>query len=281
MRVFHLSLKSVAILSHKGGVGKTSIGVNLAIHLAKTGKKVCLLDTDFHGPSIMTFFKPQVNWINEYLLGDEAAEQCLQDVAPSLNLSGKLLVGFADPTPDTIQKLIRIDQETSIRMLDKLLALKKWLKNNEIEYWIVDCSPGTGYSTVNVMLVTNSNLFIIKLSNADVIGTSQMIAGLYKQLRSPSVVLANMVPKDAILTEEEKSRIQGLIEKRFMKDIGDKVVKFLGWIPTDLELQSIEFREAIKALQEQESSRPIYTLDQPNHIFATTLIDKIPELFGE
>ncbi|MFX0208006.1 MAG: hypothetical protein ACFFDT_18615, partial [Candidatus Hodarchaeota archaeon] len=229
----------------------------------------------------MTFFKPQVSWINEYLLGNESIEQCLQDVASPLNFPGKLLVGFADPTPDTIQKLIRINEETSIRMLDNLLALKKWLKNNEIEYWIVECSPGTGYSTVNVMLVTDSNLFIIKMSNADVIGTSQMISGLYKQLRSPSLVLANMVPSDAIQTDEEKLRIQGLIEKRFKKDIGEKVVKFLGWIPTDFKLQSIEFREAIKTLQEQESSRVIYTLDQPDHIFSTTLIEIIPELFGD
>ncbi|MFX1512546.1 MAG: P-loop NTPase [Promethearchaeota archaeon] len=276
-----MTLKSLAILSQKGGVGKTSIAVNLAVYLAKIGKDVCLLDSDFHGPSIMTFFKPQVSWINEYLLGNESIENCLQNIGSSLNFPGKLLVGFTDPTPDTVQRLIRIDQETSIKMLDKLLTMKKWLKDNKIEYWIVDCSPGTGFSTVNVMLVTNSSLFLIKMSNADVIGTSQMIAGLFKQLRSTSLVLANMVPKDAIRTEKEKLRIQNLIEKRFSHDIGDKVVKFLGWIPTDSELQSIEFREAIKTLEERESSRVIYTLNQPDHIFSTTLMEITPELFGE
>lgn len=281
----NVSLRSLAILSHKGGVGKSSIAVNIAVHLAKAGKRVCLLDNDFHGPSIMTFFQkdPNVCYLNEYLLGNEPMENCLQNVAPSLNLPGKLWVGYADPTPESIQNLIRIDQKTSIKMLQNLIKLKKGFKDKpyEIEYMIVDCSPGTGYSTVNVMLATDSSLFIVKLSNADLFGTSQMIAGLYKQLKNRSLVLANLIPKQAIKSQTKKDEIQKLIERRFTQDIGDKIVEFLGWIPTDFELQNIEFNEAVKSLQGQESSRIIYTLEQPDHIFSTTLIDLIPIFFGE
>ena len=280
-----MSLRSLAILSHKGGVGKSSIAVNIAVHLAKAGKRVCLLDNDFHGPSIMTFFQknPKVSWLNEYLLGNEPMDNCLQNVAPSLNLPGKLWVGYADPTPESIQNLIRIDQKTSIKMLQNLIKLKKGFKDKpyEVEYMVIDCSPGTGYSTVNVMLATDSSLFIVKLSNADLFGTSQMIAGLYKQLKNRSLVLANLIPKRAIMSQTKKDEIQKLIEKRFTQDIGDKIVEFLGWIPTDFELQNIEFNEAVKSLQGQESSRIIYTLEQPDHIFSTTLIDLIPIFFGE
>jgi cellulose biosynthesis protein BcsQ len=283
--VNNVSLRSLAILSHKGGVGKSSIAVNIAVHLAKVGKRVCLLDNDFHGPSIMTFFQrdPEVNWLNEYLLGNKTMDNCLQNVSPTLGLSGKLWVGYADPTPESIQNLIRIDQKTSIKMLQNLIKLKKGFKEKpyEIEYLIVDCSPGTGYSTVNVMLATDSSLFVVKLSNADLFGTSQMIAGLYKQLKNRSLVLANLIPKEAIKSDTKKRDIQKLIEKRFTADIGDKIVEFLGWIPTDFELQNIEFQEAVKSLQGQESSRIIYTLEQPDHVFSTTLIDLIPTLFGE
>ncbi|MFX1505708.1 MAG: P-loop NTPase [Promethearchaeota archaeon] len=280
-----MSLRSLAVLSHKGGVGKSSIAVNIAVHLAKIGKRVCLLDNDFHGPSIMTFFQrdSEVNWLNEYLLGNESMDNCLENISPTLGLSGKLWVGYADPTPESIQNLIRIDQKTSIKMLQNLIKLKKGLKEKpyEIEYLIVDCSPGTGYSTVNVMLATDSSLFIVRLSNADLFGTSQMIAGLYKQLKNRSLVLANLIPKEAIQSATIKKEIQKLIEKRFTVDIGDKIVEFLGWIPTDLELQNIEFLEAVKSLQGQESSRIIYTLTQPEHVFSTTLIDLIPTFFGE
>lgn len=283
--VANVSLRSLAILSHKGGVGKTSIAVNIAVHLAKIGKRVCLLDNDFHGPSIMTFFRkdPEISWLNEYLLGNETMDNCLHDVSSLLNLSGKLWVGYADPTPESIQNLIRIDQKTSIKMLQNLIKLKKGFKEKpyEIEYMVVDCSPGTGYSTVNVMLATDSSLFIVKLSNADIFGTSQMIAGLFKQLKNRSLVLANLIPKEAIESNTKKKEIQKLIEKRFTADIGDKIVEFLGWIPTDFELQNIEFQEAVKGLQGLEASRIIYTLEQPDHVFSTTLIDLIPTLFGE
>jgi len=142
--VLELALKSLCCLSHKGGVGKTSIAVNLAVHLAKVGKKVCLLDNDFHGPSIQTFFDPNVAWVNEYLLGNADIANCLQDVSSSVGLDGALWVGFADPTPTSIQNIIRIDQKSSIKMLQNLIKLKKRLSNRpyEIEYLIVDCSRG-------------------------------------------------------------------------------------------------------------------------------------------
>ena len=282
-RLLDLSLKSLALLSHKGGVGKTIIAVNLAVHLANVRKNVCLLDTDFHGPSLMTFFQPQVKWLNECLLGNAKMEECLQDVSASRGLPGKLFAGFADPSAETIQQLIRIDQKASITMLQNLIKLKKRLKDKpfEIEYLIIDCSPGAGYSTVNVMLVTDSSLFIVRLSNADILGTSQMIAGLYKQLKSRTLVLANMIPKAVIKSKTKRGEIQQLIEKRFTRDIGDKAVKFLGWIPTDATLQKLEFNEAVKTLQEQESSRVIYTLEKPDHIFSTTLTELIPILFEE
>lgn len=283
MRLVTLPLKSLALLSHKGGVGKTMIAVNLAVHLANDGKNVCILDTDFHGPSLMTFFQPQAKWLNEYLFGNEPVEACLQDVSASRDLPGKLLAGFADPSAETIQQLIRIDQKASITMLQNLIKLKKRLNDKpyKIDYLIMDCSPGTGYSTVNVMLVSDSSLFIVRLSNADLLGTSQMIAGLYKQLKSRTLVLANLIPKVAIRSEIKRGEMQQLIEEQFSRDIGDKVVKFLGWIPTDSQLQKLEFTEAVKTLRGQESSRVIYTLEHPDHIFSKTLVELIPIMFEE
>lgn len=275
-------MRSLAILSHKGGVGKTSIAVNIAVCLAKQGKNVCLLDIDLHGPSIMTFFRPQVSWINKYFFGVEDAHNCLQNVAPKFNLPGTLLVGFADPTAESIQYVIRVDESVFVKMLQQLLKLKKILMNEyKIDYLILDTSAGTHYTTINAILCVDAILFLVKLSNADIIGTSQMIAGLHKQLKTKSMILANQIPNEFIDNVKVKNEFQQLIEKQFVIDIGDKVVKFLGWIPTDIELQKIELREALQSLRGEETLRTIYTLTQSNHIIAQIIISLIPIFFGD
>ena len=48
--------KVIAVMSGKGGVGKSSVSSLLAVELARRGKKVGLMDTDITGPSIPTMF---------------------------------------------------------------------------------------------------------------------------------------------------------------------------------------------------------------------------------
>ncbi len=275
-------MKSLAILSHKGGVGKTMIAVNIASYLAKQGKNVCLFDNDFHGPSLYTYFEKSddVEWVNNYLMGEKSIENCLENFCDTLAISGNLWVAFADPTPESIQNIIRVDRNSSMQMLRKLLQLKKKLQGDpyNIDYLIIDSSPGTGFATVNVMVMTEASLFIIKISNADIIGTSKMISGLYTQLKSRSLVLANYIPVSALKRQEE---IEQLIVEQFSKDLGSKIVEFLGWIPIDYQLQEIELETAIGMLSDKKFKRLIFTLEKPDHIYSQTIKELIPRFFGE
>lgn len=275
-------MKSLSIMSNKGGVGKSSIAVNLAVHLAKTGANVCLLDLDLHGPSLMTFFNrdPSSNWLNGYLLEKVPLEKCLQPSESQLNLPGKLLIGFADPSSESIQTAISIDKVKSYKILQRLINLRKIIETEpySIDYLILDCSPGAGYSTVNAMLLTDSCLFILKLSNADIFGTTNMIIALKKHFKTQIYLLANQIPEEITQDEQMANQMKILIENRFTDE---QRAEFLGWIPTDLELQKAEFESAFKTLKNLESSRIIYTHTLPDHIFSTTLTEIIPKVFGE
>ena len=69
----------ILVLSGKGGVGKSSIAVNLAVWLSMQGKKIGLLDVDIHGPSI-----PRLLGLDNYTVTIE--QESIIPVAISCNL---------------------------------------------------------------------------------------------------------------------------------------------------------------------------------------------------
>lgn len=117
----------VAIFSGKGGVGKSTVSVNLAVALAQQGARVGLFDADVHGPNIPT------------LLGlREPPTVQAGKLVPIFKhgvhaISIGLLVGGGDP-------LIWRGPMIS-KAINELLESTAW---PELEYLIVDMPPGTG-----------------------------------------------------------------------------------------------------------------------------------------
>lgn len=271
-------MDSLAFLSQKGGVGKTSIALNTAVLLAQQGKKVCLLDHDFFGPSLYTFIQPKVPWLNDYLMVGGNPNDYLYDISIEWNLPGKLLMGFANPTSEAVQQIIRIDQKSSIKMLQNLVKMKKALVEDpfNIDYFIIDSSPGTGFTTVNAMLITDVNIFLVKVSNADIIGSSEMIEGLTTQLKNKVLLIVNQVPVNSIDTEAKKEELSTLIMKNFLHKIKD--IHYIGAIPTDGELQLAEFGAALDTLRGGPPKRIIHILEKPNHVFSKAVETFLPEI---
>lgn len=275
-------MKSIAFLSHKGGIGKTCLSLNTAVYLALQGKNVCLVDHDFFGPSLTTFVKPGVGWINEYLMGEKEPAEVLQNQSSAWNLSGKLILGFANPLAEAVQQIIRIDQKTSMRMLQNMLKLKKVLEAEpyNIDYFILDSSPGTGFTTVNAMLVTDVNIFCVKVGNADINGTSEMIAGLTRHFENKVLVIANQVPATSLDTEEKHQKLGDLIIKKFRERIPNETT-YIGAIPTDIDMQLVEFETAYETLQGFPPKRIVHILEKPDHIFSKALVNYLPKILEE
>ena len=126
----------VLILSGKGGVGKSTVAVNLAFSLASAGKRVGLLDIDIHGPII-----PR-------LLGlGPSAMQSRNDAMRPVDYSERLRVmsiGFLLPEPDAA---------VIWRGPLKMSIIKQFLKDvdwGELDYLIIDSPPGTGDEPLSV-----------------------------------------------------------------------------------------------------------------------------------
>ena len=118
----------IAVGSGKGGVGKTTLSVNLAIAMAKLGHKVGLLDADVYGPNV------------PLMLGTNAQPNVLGDqrIEPLQAYGLKVIsVGFLNPGDKPL--IWRGPMLHSI--IKQFLGSVDW---GHLDYLVVDLPPGTG-----------------------------------------------------------------------------------------------------------------------------------------
>jgi ATP-binding protein involved in chromosome partitioning len=127
----------ILILSGKGGVGKSTVAVNLAVSLALTGKKVGLLDIDIHGPSIPKILNLEGNNL-------QTAEDMILPIEMLDNLK-VISMGF----------LLRGSSDAVIwRGPMKYQMIKQFLKDvqwGDLDFLIVDSPPGTGDEPLSIV----------------------------------------------------------------------------------------------------------------------------------
>jgi ATP-binding protein involved in chromosome partitioning len=117
----------IAIGSGKGGVGKTTVSVNLAIALAKAGHKIGLMDADVYGPNV-----PLMMGVNTTPLANG------ERIRPLENYGVKLMsMGFLNPGDKPL--VWRGPMLHSV--IQQFLRGVDWL---DLDYLLIDLPPGTG-----------------------------------------------------------------------------------------------------------------------------------------
>src|SRR5215469_1136353 len=133
----------IVVGSGKGGVGKSTVSVNLAVALAKRGAQVGLLDADAYGPSVPMMLGVRKRgesqgWKATLPLGHQGKLSPERMLQPLRRYGVKVMsVGFfigeeqpVAPIPDVLGALIR-----------ELLSIVNW---GELDYLIIDLPPGNG-----------------------------------------------------------------------------------------------------------------------------------------
>jgi ATP-binding protein involved in chromosome partitioning len=147
----------IAIASGKGGVGKTTIAVNLAVSLSRLGYKVGLLDADIFGPSVPKMFN------EEKYRPEVRREKDADHIIPLMKFGVKVLSTgfFVDPADAVIWR-----GPMASNFLKQLITQGDW---GQLDYLLVDLPPGT--SDIHLTLVQE-----VPVTGAIIISTPQEVA---------------------------------------------------------------------------------------------------------
>jgi ATP-binding protein involved in chromosome partitioning len=146
---------SYVVLSGKGGVGKSTVAVNLAVGCAKKGLKTGLLDSDLHGPSV-----PKMLGLENFVIsGDET------HLVPAERLDGKLKVMSVQFLLQNLHDSVIWRGPLKHSVISQFIGYTVW---GDLDFLIIDSPPGTGDEPLSVVQTAKPQGAIIVTTPQDV-----------------------------------------------------------------------------------------------------------------
>ena len=223
----------IAVGSGKGGVGKSTVAVNLSISLAKLGHQVGLLDADVYGPNV------------PLMMGIQQTPHAVGQRIQPLEAHGVRLMSMALLNPGDKPLVWRGPMLNSV--IQQFLRNVDW---GELDYLIIDLPPGTGDVQLTLIQTT-------PLTGAVVVTT-------------PSDVALEDARKAVNMFEQVREQVLGIVENMsYLEHNGEKLYVFgKGGGAKTAERMNVPLLAEIpldpKTREMGDNGRPIATLGDDN-----------------
>ena len=208
-------MKTIAIHSHKGGVGKTTIALLLAKQAAASGSKVCVADFDFIGSGMTNLFalqkKPR-HYLDYYFLEPDPYDFEIDQLLGSYtdrelgkrNL--RVMCNLGDGLPGESKKngareKVELRSEMVGLMANELRyreiqgkteILHRKLEESGFDLLVIDCHPGLGFVSETVRPLTTLDVYVTTPHRSDCFGLLKSV-NVNKELDDPmSFLIVNM-----------------------------------------------------------------------------------------
>lgn len=206
--------EQIAILSGKGGVGKSLITVNLALELSRLGLKVAIFDADIDAPNLSEVANLpkniKMNVQNERII--------------PYDWGGIKLVSLSFSYPEGAPVLWDDSQKQEV--IEQILRLTDW---GEVDYMLVDCPAGSGGELYAVLSGFTTGAIIVTTPQAAAISDAKRTIQALNEYKTPLIgVINNMTFREVKCPGCNRSfRVDFLKEKTWSDDL------LLGELPDD------------------------------------------------
>ncbi len=219
----------ITVTSGKGGVGKTSISINLAIQLTRLGKRVVVFDADFGLANIevMLGVRPQYNLADMMFRGKE-----LTDIITNGEEGISFISGGSG-----IQELASMNREQVMFLTNSLIALDKYA-----DVVIVDTGAGISDSVLEFVLASTEVLLVATPEPTSITDAYALLKALNRK--------EEFVKEDTsikMISNRVKNDAEGLNLYEKMRVVSDKFlsipITYLGSVPMDDQIGKAVMRQ--------------------------------------
>ncbi len=213
--------KVIAVSSCKGGVGKSTVSVNLALSLQKLGHKVGILDADIYGPSMPLL-------LNKKGAKPQATED--KKIKP-LEAYGMSFISFGLFINDEDPVIWRGPMLGGV--LNQFFFDTDWGK---LDYLIIDLPPGTGDTQLSLVQNTEVDGVVVVSTPQDV-AIADTIKGL-KMFQQVNIPITGMVENMSYFAPEDSDKTYYIFGKDGVKHAAEaQKVPFLGGVPLEMGMR--------------------------------------------
>lgn len=216
------SARVITVTSGKGGVGKTSLSVNLALQLRQQGKKVVILDADFGlaNVEIMLGIRPQYN-LADLIFNNKSIEEIITE--------GPMGVGFISGGSG-VQDLVNLDKEKLKKLIAKLVKL-----DSLYDVIIIDTGAGIADSVIEFVLSSPEVLLVVTPEPTSITDAYSLLKAVNRKKEFNREQKSIKVVANRVDNPEEGQEIFDKISVVVSKFLNIQL-EYLGYIPLDKQL---------------------------------------------
>lgn len=208
--------KIVSIHSFRGGTGKSNVTANLATIIARTGKRVGIVDTDIQSPGIHVPFgldETKVKYtLNDYLWGRCAIEAATYDVSSVFatrknwftNNRGKIYLIPSSIKTGEISRILREGYDA--RLLND--GFRHLMQRLQLDYLFIDTHPGINEETLLSAIISDVLVVIMRPDKQDYQGTAVTV-DVARKLGVPKMLLIVNKALPSLNHEILRQQVQG------------------------------------------------------------------------